>query len=65
MPTLLNLQGVADTLGVSRQRVYQLMEKPDFPEPEQVIGDRRAWSAEKIVKWQARRSVCPTCGSAL
>jgi predicted DNA-binding transcriptional regulator AlpA len=58
--TLLNLQEVADRLGVSRQRIYQLMERseagmvPIFPGC-QIIGGRRVWWASDVDKWQADR----------
>ena len=38
--------------GVSRQRVYQLTTRRDFPEPAIVSkGNRRLWRSADVVKW--------------
>lgn len=38
-------------LGVSRQRVEQLMKRPDWPEPFETLATGRIWRAEDIEAW--------------
>jgi prophage regulatory protein len=38
-------------LGVSRQRVTQLTQRPDFPEPTVVLARGAVWHTEDIVAW--------------
>ena len=40
-------------LGVSRQRVYQLAARPDFPEPVATLAQGKIWSIDDIEKWAA------------
>jgi predicted DNA-binding transcriptional regulator AlpA len=43
---------MAKLLGVSRQRVYQIMEKdPTFPAPAARLSVGRVWEREAIEKW--------------
>jgi len=42
---------LAAVLGVSRQRVYQWAQKPDFPP--QIRRGR--WSATQVIKWRNKR----------
>lgn len=54
---LLGQQQVAELLGVSRQRVGQLLrEAPDFPDPVAHIAMRPVWLGADITAWQHRRS---------
>lgn len=47
-------QEIAAGLGLSRQRVYQLAEREDFPEPYQTLVGGRIWKLSDILKWTAR-----------
>lgn len=44
---------VARLLGVSRQRVYQLIEAGGFPEPVAVLSVGRIWRRSDVVAWAA------------
>jgi len=52
---------IAVMLNVSRQRVQQLMEKDDFPEPWAVLATGRIWAAEDVEAWgvKAGRRIWP------
>ena len=55
MPQLLGAPEIALLLGVSRQRVYQVMaEDADFPEPSAVLSSGRVWEREAIEAWAKR-----------
>jgi predicted DNA-binding transcriptional regulator AlpA len=64
---LAGVHEVAELLGVSRQRVYKLMEqRPDFPTPTAVLRGGSVWEAAEIVRWAAanpRRPGRPRSGS--
>lgn len=38
-------------LGVSRQRVEQLMKRPDWPEPYDMLAMGQVWRIEDIEAW--------------
>ena len=40
---------------ISRQRVYQLTRRPDFPEPLAVLAQGPVWLADDVDAWIARR----------
>ncbi|HEX8771318.1 MAG TPA: hypothetical protein VF711_11180 [Acidimicrobiales bacterium] len=43
---------IARILGVSRQRVYQLMDTyDDFPEPVATLAVGRIWAREAVERW--------------
>lgn len=46
---------VALLLGVSRQRVFQLAARDDFPRPVAVLKATRVWRTEDILTWQRER----------
>ena len=46
---------IAEHLQVSKQRVYQLIDREDFPEPIAWLTVGRVWRASDIRDWQARR----------
>ena len=46
---------IADYLGVSRQRVAVLVERPDFPEPLAHLSVGRVWRTEDVRAWAASR----------
>jgi prophage regulatory protein len=48
---LVGPQEVAELLGVSRQRLQQLAERPDFPEPVAVLALGRVWETAAIREW--------------
>jgi prophage regulatory protein len=41
--------------GVSRQRVYQLTRRPDFPQPVAQLTQGSVWLAEDVDRWIASR----------
>lgn len=50
----MNLVGtaeIADLLGVSRQRVHQLVARPDFPAPVAVLTSGMIWEREAVEEW--------------
>lgn len=50
---LAGLAEVAALLGVSRQRVYQLIAAyPDFPEPIAHLSATKVWAVEDIEAWR-------------
>jgi prophage regulatory protein len=42
---------VTDRLGISRQRLSQLMQRDDFPEPIEKLHAGYIWLAEDIERW--------------
>ncbi|WP_433375328.1 helix-turn-helix transcriptional regulator [Actinoplanes sp. CA-142083] len=44
---------VRDLLGVSRQRVYQLAARADFPDPVAILAQGKVWSIDEIEQWLA------------
>lgn len=47
---------VAELLGVSRQRVAKLRERPDFPEPIGAVSGRSIWDLDAIQAWGGSES---------
>jgi predicted DNA-binding transcriptional regulator AlpA len=47
---------VAEILGVSRARVYQLMEREDFPPPLDSLACGTIWWRQEIVKYAKTRN---------
>lgn len=37
--------------GVSRQRVQQIVSRPDFPKPVAVLGMGKVWNADDVERW--------------
>ena len=52
MHHLIGTAEIADMLGVSRQRVYQITSRPDFPQPVARLAIR-VWDAEQVTAWIA------------
>ena len=48
---VLDVNGIARLLGVSRQRVYKLIERDDFPAPAAVLTAGRIWKREAVEQW--------------
>lgn len=42
---------VADLLGISRQRVLKLRERPDFPDPIATIAQGDIWDLDEVAAW--------------
>jgi hypothetical protein len=42
---------IAQLLGVSRQRVQQLVGSPGFPAPQAVLAMGKVWLKEDVVAW--------------
>lgn len=42
-------------LGVTRQRVYQLTRRADFPEPVAILEMGNVWAAKDVKAWDRRR----------
>ncbi len=55
--TAMYASGVARSLGVTRQRVYQLLhESKDFPRPAAVTPRGAIWLRSSVEKWSKARS---------
>jgi prophage regulatory protein len=55
-PRSLRIVGAAeikDLVGVSRQRVYQLARRPDFPPPYAKLAQGQVWRTEDVEAWIA------------
>jgi predicted DNA-binding transcriptional regulator AlpA len=50
---LLGVAEIAQMLGLTRQRVNQLIQDPDFPTPEAELSAGRIWTREAIEGWAA------------
>jgi len=48
---LVNATAIGKLLGISRQRVDQLVEDPSFPNPISVLGRSWVWEQQAIVQW--------------
>jgi predicted DNA-binding transcriptional regulator AlpA len=57
MARKLNLMGSAEIRlgGISRQRVYQITQRRDFPEPVAKLEMSNVWLAEHVERWIASR----------
>ena len=53
LPKLLGLSEVGEMLGVSRQRVTQLRQRADFPDPVQTLRSGPVWTAPSLRHFQA------------
>ena len=51
MHHLVGTAEIADMLGVSRQRVHQLVTRPDFPEPTAVLAAGMIWERSAVEDW--------------
>jgi len=50
---LVGAREIRDLLGVSRQRVYQLAGRDDFPRPVATLASGKVWRIEDIEGWIA------------
>lgn len=54
VPELMGTAEVAALLGVSRQRVLQLLaEREDFPRPVAVLSMGKIWNGDEVRRWAA------------
>jgi predicted DNA-binding transcriptional regulator AlpA len=52
---LVGVSEIATMLGVSRQRVVQIIESyEDFPEPEVTLAAGRVWKRTSVLRWMNR-----------
>ena len=50
-PNIVGAQEIRDMLGVSRQRVYQLAGRSDFPRPVAKLAQGTVWLSEEVEAW--------------
>lgn len=48
---LMGAAEIGDRLGVSRQRVQQLVNRPDFPRPDADLAMGKVWRSEDVEAW--------------
>jgi prophage regulatory protein len=48
---LVGSQEIERMLGVSRQRVQQLIAQPDFPEPDVKLAMGKVWKRAEVAAW--------------
>lgn len=48
---LMGAAEIGELFGVSRQRVQQLIAKPDFPKPDADLAMGKVWKAEDVRAW--------------
>jgi prophage regulatory protein len=53
---LMGTAEIAAMLGISRQRVLKLAEKPDFPRPLAVLSMGKVWLGSDIRTWAGPRA---------
>jgi prophage regulatory protein len=51
MRDLMGSAEIGERLGVSRQRVQQLVTRPDFPKPLRVLAMGKVWDSEDVEAW--------------
>lgn len=56
---LMGQRELADRLGVSRQRVQQIVSRPDFPPPYATLANGRVWTTEDVEAWIAEHRPAP------
>lgn len=54
MPTLLGNAELGQLLGVSRQRVSQIVSSPSFPKPYATLAMGSIWTLEAVTDWAQR-----------
>lgn len=55
MERLMGAAEIAELLGVSRQRVQQLVVRSDFPAPAHTFAMGKVWRREDVEAWDAER----------
>jgi predicted DNA-binding transcriptional regulator AlpA len=56
---LVGVAEIAEMLGVTRQRVHQLMQLEGFPEPTAELSAGRIWLRTDVEKWARRTGRLP------
>ena len=51
---LMGAREIENRLGVSRQRVQQLVSRPDFPVPYDELAMGKVWRKEDVEQWIVR-----------
>ena len=51
MHHLMGAAEIGTRLGVSRQRVQQIVSRKDFPKPDAVLGMGKVWLTEDVERW--------------
>ncbi len=54
---------IAHLLGVSQQRVHQLVAKPDFPAPVIELAIGKVWNREDVERWARATGRLPAEGN--
>lgn len=52
--SLMGSAEIGSLFGISRQRVQQLVAKPDFPKPLADLAMGKVWSADDVRAWGVR-----------
>lgn len=52
---LMGAAEIKELLGVSRQRVQQLIRRPDFPRPIASLAMGKVWRREDVLRWARER----------
>lgn len=55
MDEVMGAAEIADLLGVSRQRVQQLVTRSDFPKPVAHLTMGKVWKTDDVQAWHAAR----------
>jgi len=50
---------IAELLGISRQRVQQLTDRPDFPPPVADLAIGKVWARSAVEQWARRTGRLP------
>ncbi|MEU7909013.1 AlpA family phage regulatory protein [Actinoplanes sp. NPDC049118] len=50
-PRLVGAHEIRDLLGVSRQRVYQMAGRSDFPRPVATLAQGKIWAFDEVEAW--------------
>lgn len=58
-PDLMGAAEIGRLLGVSRQRVQQLVKTPGFPAPVAVLDMGKVWQADHVIAWASARATRP------
>ena len=59
MEPLVSRVEIAQMLGVTRQRVHQLLKRKDFPEPVAELGIGDVWLRADILDWAGKTGRTP------
>jgi hypothetical protein len=57
---LIGAAEIGDLFGVSRQRVQQLVNRPDFPKPDVELAMGKVWKTEDVLRWGREHGRIPS-----